>query len=220
MDNREVDMSPGEEAIYNYIVDRNAYYACQIIQVFATESILKKYAEQEIERFNNIEKELWKYIYKKLKKAPIIDFFSRSSLFCNVSNDILCYIDYYCSSQGCWKINPLKGNCIAIPYQEFENKIGVTKDVAKLCLKKLEERGKITKKRVMGGIQYNPQFEDIKKQMLNNPGKWKPQHFNPNIMRYEEDQEIKPLIKHAQEEMEDFQMYYLRLLKETLGYRD
>lgn len=208
-------MTPGEVTIYDYIVERNAYYACLNIQVEVTRRILDAYAANEWQRMKELEPKIWKYILKEFGSFPLADRYGRSSLFCSIFNDIANGVQYENHSQGHWDIYPLNGKCIPIPYSMFDRDLGISKDVAKSCLERLIDREKITRKRVMGGFQYSPSVIDIKKKMTECPGEWKPRHFNPGSMEYEEDKNMWPVIEAAQKELEPFQEYYERMVRDS-----
>jgi len=204
-------MTPGEEAIYNFIVERNAFHAKEIVKKDVTKTILNAYAEIEMKKLYEFEDELWKMIYEK-EDFPLLKRHGRGSLFTDVFNNINCIVnnDFYCPSG--WEINPLKGKGVTITYDGFNEKLGVSKDVAKCCIESLIKKGKIFRKRDFGGYQYTVAKQKIIDRMIEAPGGWKPVNFNPDTMSYEEDESMFPIVEEAQKHFGCFQEYYEKCL--------
>ena len=222
-------MSPGEETIYEYILEVSARYACLNVQVNITEIILTQYAEKESEKIKSLEPKFWQMLEKEIGVSPLIKRYCntkpkgkitvhkiRFSPFDVVLNDIWNGIQYQTCSQGWYDTDPLRGKGVIITYDMIQENLGISKDVAKDCIERLMERGKIKRRRAMGGFEYTADAFPIHKKMVENPGEWKPQHFNPERGCYEEDESLWPVINAAQEGLQCFQEYYEQRVKEDL----
>lgn len=210
-------MSPGEELIHKYIIDKSSLYACMRMQIVVTKKVLNTYYYNEINRMKGIQGEVWNCIEKEFGKFTLVDKFSSSgNLFSGLLNDIGNMIEFQLCSQGTWKIDPINGIGIHIPYSEFESNLGVSKDVAKDCILRLIDKDKISRKKGMGGFIYLVNHNDLFKQMKESPGKWKPMRFNSQSMDYEEDLSLWPVIEEAQKEIEPIQEYYERVMLEEI----
>lgn len=205
-------MTPGAKAIYDLIVERNAHYANINVKVQVTRSVLNDIYEKEVEEIN----EFFKTISAQIaQRFPLAKNFCSHSALSSVVNDMENGIQHYLCSQGWWKIDPLNGTGVVLTYDDFMEKLGISKDVAKNCIEYLIRREIISRSRQMGGFAYSVKAEAIVEAMLRNPGKWTPQYFNPETMSYEEDESLWEIVNAAQNSFGPIQAYYERSIEKA-----
>lgn len=222
-------MTPGEEQIYDYVVGLSAEYACMNVQVSVLNEVLKKYGDSQITKIKNMEEKVVEVIKHELDGCPLIDVYSPIKTYEDeglhritfgplsmLINDIMRGIEYQTCSQGWWYVDPLGGRGVRITYDMFQKKCGVSKDVAKDCIQRLMDRGKVRRVRGLGGYEYTVDAQVVYERMCKNPGKWKPLHYNEQKGCYEEHKSLRPVIEHAQKELEDIQEYYVRRIRNSM----
>lgn len=209
-------MTPGEESIYEFILEKNAHYALKTIKAEVTRRILHQYAEKETERIKAEEERVKLLVMKEFGNSPLINKYGGygMGMFFGIYNDIGNGIQYECCNQGLWFPDPMNGKFMPLPYGKIEKDLGISKGVAKPCLERLIDRGKLTRKRGIGGYEYSPEHEDLIKRMVEAPGKWEPQTFDPEC-GYRTGDTLYPLIEDAQKGMQPFQEYYEQVVKEV-----
>jgi len=189
-------MTPGELAIYEYMVDQNAHYAKINIQLAITNEVLHTVRLALSQKLTEIEQGVWEYIFSKLGAhvAGAVKKYSQYSLFTCVKNDICNAFQYMTCSQGHCDIYPLRGHGVTMTYEELYVQLGISKDVAKRCIDSLLQQGKIERKRGMGGYRYCAEPRAILDKCLEDPGEWRPVTFDPEKYSYVEDGELFDLI--------------------------
>lgn len=188
-------MTPGEEAIYDLILKENVYYAKIVVLITLTQKMFNSAEQIEEKKLIKIQEE----VVKTLSKLPLARHCSRHPL-CSVFNDMGHFSDYYISSQGHFNNNPFEGQGTVLTYSYIDKKIGISKEVAKVCLESLIEQEVISRKRVMGGFAYLALSKlAIIEKLQEDPGEFYPVHFDPECMSYVEDTGIYDIVKEVEE---------------------
>src|SRR5690348_1368652 len=138
--NKGLDLSPGEESIFEYISNNVIQRLLGITRQQVTHHALKFAKELEFKKLEEYENQLQLHISANF---PFVAIAQRYSALCNVFNDVNCWMHGLATADPC---NPHhiqdvqeteRGWSATLSYKDFEDGLSISLNTVKSCLERL-----------------------------------------------------------------------------------
>lgn len=204
--------SPGEEAVYEYIMCLAVDQAQKALMADTLAEVVAKYAEIEMDKLIRCETKAWEAIVKKYGPFPMAQKFKYYGLFVNVINEMCRFLEGYEVHFNRKPLNPLNGDGLIISYKEVCEALTISLPVAKKCISSLLRKGIVERKRGFG-YGYVVQPAALREKMAQATSIWQPMENVDGEEWNAEWQFWEPIIEEAEKYFGPVQTMYEERLK-------
>lgn len=153
-----MELSPGELSLLEYFKIKISERLLNIVRVFVTNRSLELAKEIEFVMLEEYEKTVQKFIDENFFLLSKVQQHSRFPALFTVANDANCYVHGIvtpdiCNPHHIQDVEETEQGWVTANYADFQDDLGMSKEIAKKCLERLEQRGFIEKKRGIGAMR-------------------------------------------------------------------
>lgn len=154
---KNLQLSPGEVTLLDYISDRVTERLLNIQRLKVTKRALEMARDIEVENLERYEKDVQQHIDANF---PVVAKMQKYSALFMLFNDMHNWISRMITADPCdpHHVQDVQkteqGWSVCISYDHFQTDLGVTREVAKSCLDQLIRRGVLEREKAMGGFRY------------------------------------------------------------------
>lgn len=180
------ELSVGEISLLDYFKIKLSERLLDILRLEVTYEALKFAKKIEFEILEKYEKIVEGYIEENFYLLANIQNNARFSALFGVFNNANCWIEavvtvHECNPHSIKDSKDAEQGWLSVIYADFEQNLGMSREVAKCCLESLEQKGYIEKKRGIGAIKICANdLTPIINHLKSNSWVWFPAEYNSN----------------------------------------